>query len=125
MLGKISQIQLEMMQTKHEILFADDTLILDEHSQFAEVYMRCIQRQCVCYGLALNWDKIIMLCINCSPNIMKLDSNFIRASESMIYLGGLISNDRSIVSELSRRIGIAQSEFVSLQRVWSHANITN
>ena len=42
----------------------------------------------------------------------------------MIYLGGLISDDGAITSELSRRIGMAYSDFSALQRVWSHANIT-
>ena len=42
----------------------------------------------------------------------------------MIYLGGLLTDDGTITSELSRRVGMAYSDFSSLPRVWSHANIT-
>lgn len=43
---------------------------------------------------------------------------------SIIYLGGLISNDCPIIWELSRRIGMAQADLISLQRVLSYANNT-
>ena len=43
--------------------------------------------------------------------------------DAMLYLGGLISNDGRADSEISRRIGIAHSEFRKLRQVWSHANV--
>ena len=42
----------------------------------------------------------------------------------MIYLGGLLSDDGHIASELGRRIGLAHSEFSTLHRIWSHANLS-
>ena len=94
----------------HEILFADDTLIADETGQFAEIYMQCIQRQGACYGLSLNWKKLMMICIHCNPHIAKPDGSNIRVTNSMIYLGGLLTNDGAITSELSRRVGMAYSD---------------
>ena len=44
--------------------------------------------------------------------------------ESIIYLGGLLSNDGCVGSELGRRIGLAQVEFKALRRIWSHASMS-
>ena len=63
-----------------------------------------------------------MICINCNPLISKPDGTFMQVTNSMIYLGGLISDDGTITIELSRRDGIAYCDFSALQRVWSHAN---
>ena len=98
----------------HEIWFADDTLIVDETGKYAEVYMHCIQRQGACYGLSLNWYKLMMICINCNPLITKPNGSHVRITHSMIYLGGSISDDGAITSELSRRIGMAYSDFSAL-----------
>ena len=38
----------------HEFLFADNTLIIDEHGQLAYVYMHCIPRQGAYYRLTLS-----------------------------------------------------------------------
>ena len=111
-------------QDVYDILFADGTLIIAETGKYAKVYMHCIQRQRACYGLSLNWDKLMMICINCNPSVAEPGGNHIRISHSLIYLGGLISDDGTITTELSRRIGMAYSDFSALQRVWSHANIT-
>ena len=45
----------------HEILFADDTLIVDEDGTLAESHLHCIQHQGACYGLKLNCDKLAMM----------------------------------------------------------------
>ena len=66
----------------------------------------------------------MMICINCNPHIAKPDGSNIRVTNSMIYLGGLLTDDGAITSELSRRVGMAYSDYSSLQHVWSHANIT-
>ena len=91
----------------HAFLFADDTLIVDETGKHAEAYMHCIQPQGACYGLSLNWDKLMMICINYNLLIAKLNRSHVRITHSMIYLRGLISDDNAITSELSRRIGMA------------------
>ena len=65
-----------------------------------------------------------MICINCNALIAKANGSHVRITYAMIYLCSLISDDGVITSELSRRIGMAYSDFSALQRVWSHANIT-
>jgi len=41
----------------------------------------------------------------------------------MTYLGGLLSKDANITSELGRKIGYAMHSFSNLQRIWSHGNL--
>ena len=107
-----------------EILYADDTLIVDEHGDLAGIYMQCILKQGEHYGLSFNWDKISMICIGCNPIIAKPCGSNIECSHSMMYLGGVLSADGHCTSEINRRIGLASSEFSSLQKVWSHANLS-
>ena len=52
-----------------DILYADDTLIIDYHGELAETYMYCIRDQGMYYGLDFNWTKIMYLSINCNPCI--------------------------------------------------------
>ena len=42
----------------------------------------------------------------------------------MVYLGGVIIADGHNTSEINPRIGLADSEFSSLQKVWLHANLS-
>ena len=56
--------------------------------------------------------------------IRQLDGRIVKRVNSMVYLGGLLSNDGHIASELGRRIGLAHADFSTLHRIWSHANIT-
>ena len=44
--------------------------------------------------------------------------------DSTVYLGGLVSNDGRVDSELSRRTGAAHGEFARLMQVWAHANLS-
>ena len=63
------------------------------------------------------------MCIGCSPSLVQLDGSLIKCVTSMTYLGGLLSKDANITSELGRKIGYAMHCFSNLQRIWSHANL--
>ena len=39
------------------------------------------------------------------------------------YLGGLLSDDGRICTELNARIGAATADFDKLSRIWGHSNI--
>ena len=43
---------------------------------------------------------------------------------SLVYLGGLLSGDSRIDSELARRIGFATAEYHQLQKLWGHAHVS-
>ena len=106
-----------------EVLFADDTLIVDEHGGLAEQYMYCIRDEGLKYGLDYNWAKLSFISINCNPCIRKPNGESIKQVQSMTYLGGLLTSDGRVASELGRKIGVAYADFACLQRIWSHASI--
>ena len=106
-----------------EILYADDTLIVDHRGDSAEPYMEAIANEGNHYGLVFNWNKLEYLCVGCSPSIAQPDGTAIKCVTSMNYVGGLLSSDANITSELGRKIGIAMHSFSNLQRIWSHANL--
>ena len=106
-----------------EVLYTDDTLIVDEHGELAQIYMDIIATQGNHYGLVFNWSKLEYMCIGCSPSLVQPDGTLIKCVTSMTYLGGLLSKDANITSELDRKIGYAMHSFSNLQRIWSHANL--
>ena len=48
----------------------------------------------------------------------------LQQKDSLIYLGGLVSNDGRVRSELNRRLSEGRNLFNLLRRCWSHANLT-
>ena len=105
------------------MFYADDTLIVDEHGELAQIYMHIIATQSIHYGLVFNWSKLEYMCIGCSPSLVQLDKSLIKCVTSITYLRGLLSKDANITSELGRKIGYAMHSFSNLQRIWSHANL--
>ena len=58
------------------------------------------------------------------PKNQKLDGSIIRCSLLIIHLGGMLAQDGRVGAEVARRIGIAFVDLNLLERVWSHANIS-
>ena len=108
----------------HELLHADDTLLIDDDAKTLQQYMNIFSSVGREYGLQLNWDKLDLLAINETTPIMKPDGTEIPAKSTMIDLGSLLSSDGHIDAEINRRMGMAREEFDLLQQVWKHASIT-
>ena len=72
------------------------------------------------YGLAFNWKKLECLPIQTTAKIKTPDGTDVKTKESMTYLGSMLTADGRIDSELGRRIGLAQSDFSILEKVWKH-----
>ena len=94
-----------------EVLCADDVLMVDQHVGLADIYMQCTCKQGLLDSLQLNWDKLMLMSVNGSPTIRKPDGQCIYRAQSMSYLGGLLSDDSTIASELGRRIGLSYFGF--------------
>ena len=107
----------------HEILYADDILLVDEDGDFAQIYMDIIAQQGSHYGLVFNWSKLQYVSIGCDPELVQANGVSIERVANLKYLGGTLSEDGRIASELNAKIGIALSESSDIQRVWSHSNI--
>ena len=55
------------------IIYADETVISDEDGELAEQYMKHIATVGSRYELALNYDKLALMSIRCTPQIRKPD----------------------------------------------------
>ena len=108
----------------HELLYADDTLLMDASGGSVEQYMRCVEEVGAEFGLTFNFSKLESMPVRCADVVHSPGGGEIPTKSSMVYLGGLISNDGKIDSELARRIGMEMSDFRSLQKVWGHSGLT-
>jgi hypothetical protein len=108
----------------NDLLYADDTLIIDSNSVPAEQFMRCIGETGSQYGLTFNWRKLEAMPVRCDAHISKPDGTLVKQSQHMVYLGSILCSNGGIGSELGRRIGAAQAEFNKLSKIWSHSVIS-
>ena len=106
-----------------ELLYADDTLLLSTSSSRLQDYMTCVGEIGNEYGLAFNW-KIELLDVAHGGSIYTPEGEAITRKSSITYLGGLLSADGRVVSELGRRIGLAEQVFNELRKVCSHTSVT-
>ena len=108
----------------YDVLYADDTLLLGSCVGDVEALARAVERAGAEYGMSLHWGKTQALNVRSSEHLHAPDGALIKSRGSLLYLGGLITEDGRIDSELSRRIGSAASDFRLLRQVWSHTDIS-
>ena len=118
-------VQLSSQTLVHELLYADDTLLIDADNTIVKAYMHAVSRAGAVYGLTFNWEKLEALPINCSCNITDLNGKPLKQKDRIVYLGSLICADGSSGSELNRRIGATRDTLSKLCRIRSHASISN
>ena len=107
-----------------ELLYADDTLVVDADEAVVQEYMARINEAGEEYGLSFNWSKLEVLPVRCVANFPRPDGGTITQKTNMKYLGSVLSSDGRVGAELGKRIGAAQADFLKLVKVWSHAAIT-
>ena len=81
---------------------------METDTAVAQNYMDTVRTLGQEYGLTLN----------------DLRGKLAKHKTSMTYLGSLLSADRRVGAELSRRIGAAQKAFNELARVWKHDDVS-
>ena len=107
-----------------DLVYADDTLLIDSDPALVQELMHCIEECGAHYGLQLNWRKLELMKVRTGADIVGRDGSPIAAKQSLIYLGTSLVADGRVSAELSRRIGAATSDFRVLQRIWSHATLS-
>ena len=107
-----------------DVLYADDTLLIGTQCVCVEELARAIERAGSQYGMSLHWGKTQALSVCTSQRLTGSDGKPIEDRGALVYLGGLISSDGRVDSELSRRIGLATAEFRNLRRLWNHSNLS-
>ena len=109
----------------NNLIYADDTLLIDNSAESVQKYMEVIISVGMEYGLEINWDKVDVLGVRCHPKLQQTNGTCIQQKDSIQYLGALISADGCIQSELNRRIGMAASDFKVLHILWTHTDVSN
>ena len=79
-----------------EIIYADDTLIVDERGDVASTHMKYILKQSEHYSLTFNYDKLAMIYINCDPIIAEPSRCNISCSQSMVCLWSFIERPQHV-----------------------------
>ena len=107
-----------------DLLYADDTLLIDDRPEILQAYMEIIVRLGAGYGLAINWKKVECMTIRCHAAFVDSVGNSIRHQTSLGYLGSTIDEKGSIQSELNSRLGMGATDFKQLSKLWNHTNIS-
>ena len=118
------EVELSTELVVNELVYADDTLLIDTSSTTLQVFMDCIADVGAEYGMTFNWKKLEMLPVRTTGQIKKPDGDAIKSKDSMLYLGSLLSADGGVASEMGRRLGMAQSDFQTLDRIWKHSTLS-
>ena len=108
----------------NELLYADDTLLVETDGGNIQSYMQAVSEAGQNYGLSFNWSKLEVMSMAGPCLIPTPTGGVIKQKDSIVYLGSLLQSDGSAGSELSRRLGEAKGILDKLCRVWSHANIS-
>ena len=108
----------------HEVVYADDTLLIDVFGENLQAYMECVAAQGKLYGLTLNFSKVECMPVNCECTLLDPGGNQIQTKSKSKYLGAHMAADGTLDSELSQKLGIAAQEFKTLQQVWAHSSLS-
>ena len=68
-------IQLSPNLVCHEVLYADDTLLIDIHGSNLQLYMQCIAEEGKSYGLSLNVSKLECMPVRCQTYLIAEDGS--------------------------------------------------
>jgi hypothetical protein len=123
-LQDIHGIRLDSDFVCHEVVYADDTLLIDVFGENLQKYMQCVAAQGKLYGLSLNFSKVECMPVNCESSLVDPTGNLIQTKSKLKYLGAHLASDGTITSELAQKLGQAECEFKALRQVWAHSNIS-
>jgi len=107
-----------------ELVYVDDTLLVGVNARMVQSLMTHIGNEGGSVGLSFNWSKLEALTVRMAAEIPCPDGNIIVEKDSILYLGSPLAYEGRAGSELGRRIGLAQCDFRSLQRVWAHSSLS-
>ena len=95
----------------YDLVYADDTLIIGTAAADVQELAKAVEAAGAEYGMSLHWGKVQAMPVCTNERLLHHNGEPMKEFDAMIYLGGLISNDGRVDSELSRRIGLASAEF--------------
>ena len=108
----------------HDLVYADDTLLIDVDENALATFMECVGAAGQEYGLSFNFTKLEAMPVRMEASIHTPNGNIVENKHSMVYLGSSLSSDGSVAAEVGRRIGQAKADLDGLRKVWSHSSMT-
>jgi sorting nexin-29 len=108
----------------YDILYADDTLLVSTCSSYVQMLASAVEQAGARYGMSLHWGKTQALTVGTETKLRRPDGTIIANDGSLVYLGGLLTGDGRVDSELSRRLGLAAGEYRKLRTLWGHASLS-
>ena len=106
-----------------DLVYAHDTLLIGVDGDRVQGYMENVALIRADYGLQLNWNKVEALPCRMNVQLQSPTGENIQSKQSMVYLSSLLSSDGKIMSETSRRLGMARKDFEVLQSIWKHTTL--
>ena len=109
----------------HDILYADDTLLIAQSKAVIESYMQCIGECGKQYGMVFNRDKLECMNIRCDVELHNEVGDIIQCKDNLKYLGSILAADGHSEQIVASRLGMAKQEFSALAKFWKHAAVSN
>ena len=85
----------------NELLYADDTLLVEAESSTAQKFMEAVASAGKVYGLSINWAKVEALAVGCQCNLIAPNGEPVKTKQQIVYLGSVLSADGTSGSEIA------------------------
>ncbi len=107
----------------HELLYPDDTLIIDSNKGAVLSYTLAISETGKSLGPSSSWSQIEVLVLRADCDIRAPDGQLIKKKQSTQCLGSTLVSDGHLHHELVRKLGSATADFSVLQRLWNQSTL--
>ena len=112
----------------HEIawalMYADDIALMTETEEQMQAALELVDCTFSQWGLELSIKKTKVMGVGCpEPSDVVLSRGCIQAVSQFKYLGGVLSSDNMLQSELAMRISKAAGAFHRLRKLWGDAHL--
>ena len=106
--------------------YADDTTLLATNASDLEELLLKVNSESEALGLKLNVSKTKVMIVGGNETEAQILVNgaVVEQVDQFNFLGSLISTDGGCSTEIRRRLGMAKSAMVRLQKIWSDRGIT-
>ena len=108
-----------------EILYADDTMLVTQDTRSMHRILHAIEAESAYCGLELNKGKCNVIAMNGKNKIKFSDGSELKHESQVTYLGGTITKDVNINTEVMDRIASATNVWRSLDTFWKHTKCAN
>ena len=107
-----------------DLAYADDTILVGRNHSTVQKALHHVQHIAKLYNLKLNTAKCIHMKMHSTHSIHFADNSTVPHHHRAKYLGVILRDDCSTLTDINARIGKVRSGFKKLQQFWRHTNIT-